>query len=69
MLGCCVLAWVAIAWGAELGPELWGVQVFTPRRGSTQTFRMIATAITPSKVRISMRVPMLSPMSLDPATA
>ena len=59
MLASCVLALVALAWGAELGPELWVVQVFTPRRGSTQTFRMIATAITPIKARISMRVPML----------
>ena len=43
--------------GAELGPQVPLIQVFTPKRGSTHTCRMIQTTRMPKGMRISIVLP------------
>src|SRR5215469_1777995 len=52
--------WLCWSWaltGAELGPQAPLIQVLTPRRGKTDTWRTIQTTRTPKRMRNSIVLP------------
>ena len=65
VVGISVGYWADVVWllvrrhwsGAELGPQVPLIQVFTPKRGSTQACRTIQTTRMPKGMKISIFLP------------